>query len=140
MRISDWSSDVCSSDLRAPPGVGSARTVLECLGRDPGERPSRNTMIVHIALNLQGEELGRQHKAGIAVPLWEPIFLWIGIEGAARMLIKPYRQSRVKLTGLDRPVRRQHGRTTGCAAIRYIYEMNSRETHSRHQGIGNPRG
>src|SRR3546814_11949445 len=119
MRISDWSSDVCSSDL------------LECLGRDPGERPSRNTMIVHIALNLQGEELGRQHKAGIAVPLWEPIFLWIGIEGAARMLITPYRQSRVKLTALDRPVRRQHGRTTGRAAIRYIYELNSRETHSR---------
>src|SRR3546814_5849275 len=56
------------------------------------------------------------------------------------MLIKPYRQSRLKLTGLDRPVRRQHGRTTGCAAIRYIYELNSRETHSRHQGIGIPRG
>src|SRR3546814_14252720 len=97
-------------------------------------------MYVHIAHNLQGEEMGRQHKAGIAVPLWEPIYVWIGIEGAARMLIKPYRQSRVKRTGLDRPVRRQHGRTTGCAAIRYIYELNSRETHSRPQGIGLHRG
>src|SRR3546814_1906130 len=109
MRISDWSSDVCSSDLdcalvhrRAPPGVGSARTVLECLGRDPGERPSRNTMIVHIALNLQGEELGRQHKAGIAVPLWEPIFLWIGIEGAARMLIKRSEEHTSELQSLMR--------------------------------------
>src|SRR3546814_19427882 len=46
MRISDWSSDVCSSDLVAP-GAGTAHRVVEQLGEsdvaaallEPGEAP-----------------------------------------------------------------------------------------------------
>src|SRR3546814_7842812 len=35
MRISDWSSDVCSSDLVAPPGVVLAFRVERAVGVDP---------------------------------------------------------------------------------------------------------
>src|SRR3546814_2150839 len=44
MRISDWSSDVCSSDLQAVPGAGSARrrrstaTARRCLTVPPAAR------------------------------------------------------------------------------------------------------
>src|SRR3546814_12043283 len=40
MRISDWSSDVCSSDLPAPAGAGRGSTCLE--PRHPGLVPGSN--------------------------------------------------------------------------------------------------
>src|SRR3546814_10295025 len=42
MRISDWSSDVCSSDLyRHPGGSPAARTIRPCYRRPGRERPTR---------------------------------------------------------------------------------------------------
>src|SRR3546814_7283643 len=34
MRISDWSSDVCSSDLKVPPGVPAYAAAAAALGRE----------------------------------------------------------------------------------------------------------
>src|SRR3546814_9579565 len=44
MRISDWSSDVCSSDLNA--GMES-REVLELLRRQPSRRGEQPSLLIH---------------------------------------------------------------------------------------------
>src|SRR3546814_1376174 len=68
MRISDWSSDVCSSDLPAPgPDLGAdlalaspraARRCLSCTGQ---------LLVAQEALHLFGDGLGRGDDAGLGV-------------------------------------------------------------------------
>src|SRR3546814_20486687 len=61
MRISDWSSDVCSSDL--------AERDVELLGLDPGEQVGRVVGLVELDLDLRaldreaGEQTGQHLRA-----------------------------------------------------------------------------
>src|SRR3546814_12569090 len=68
MRISDWSSDVCSSDLIP----GSHRTYLTCVGETPDD---------HYLSSLKKQEYGvpdeeslaeLAHKHGIVAPTGKP--------------------------------------------------------------------
>src|SRR3546814_20863612 len=73
MRISDWSSDVCSSDLRAGEGedVGAARRFALIVGQPP--RPGKLPVIAHRQdraraerhrLGRIGDIIGRHGRAG----------------------------------------------------------------------------
>src|SRR3546814_8481400 len=61
MRISDWSSDVCSSDLiRAPGQVRSVQDIGDIIvGTAQGERPIRIRDVAQV-------ELGRELRTGAA--------------------------------------------------------------------------
>src|SRR3546814_2608058 len=61
MRISDWSSDVCSSDLLACVKQGSDLPLLGCKGLGPGifERTYRNDGQARIDLHTRHRVTGR---------------------------------------------------------------------------------
>src|SRR3546814_6436246 len=58
MRISDWSSDVCSSDLRRDPGAGQAGDALHVVRRYRAHRDARRA----------GELDLRRHRAAHRTP------------------------------------------------------------------------
>src|SRR3546814_19131049 len=57
MRISDWSSDVCSSDLPAQYHAGYARIILECLDVAPQVREHRDRQSVQLVGTVKGQQL-----------------------------------------------------------------------------------
>src|SRR3546814_1747416 len=57
MRISDWSSDVCSSDLRSPQGVHTGRLLPD---RRSGARRSRRPSVFHCPARRHDQDQGRQ--------------------------------------------------------------------------------
>src|SRR3546814_13016459 len=74
MRISDWSSDVCSSDLFSEPGAGSDLAGIKTRGRIEGDELIVNgskiwTSFAHVAdwqeLVLRTEDGSRRH-AGLS--------------------------------------------------------------------------
>src|SRR3546814_11076758 len=56
MRISDWSSDVCSSDLPAQYHAGYARIILECLDVAPQVREHRDRQSVQLVGTVKGQQ------------------------------------------------------------------------------------
>src|SRR3546814_13551738 len=61
MRISDWSSDVCSSDLRGPPGRTDQKQAMpEDDSSTPPERPERRSWLDRIGAMLSGEPTTRE--------------------------------------------------------------------------------
>src|SRR3546814_13114893 len=61
MRISDWSSDVCSSDLRGPPGRTDQKQAMpEDDSSTPSERPERRSWLDRIGAMLSGEPTTRE--------------------------------------------------------------------------------
>src|SRR3546814_20905292 len=78
MRISDWSSDVCSSDLAIHREVGlsradSARMVESILGRMCGALADGENVKISgfgtFVLRDKGERIGRNPKTGVEVPI-----------------------------------------------------------------------
>src|SRR3546814_6034868 len=53
MRISDWSSDVCSSDLRATGGRGTARTTVAA-GAVHSRRRASDTVAIRLNIRWSG--------------------------------------------------------------------------------------
>src|SRR3546814_9720033 len=70
MRISDWSSDVCSSDLAEPGGELPSRPELNGIGddssdrvcRDQAEPRDRGEPARGLALGMPGRELLVEHR------------------------------------------------------------------------------
>src|SRR6202012_4693315 len=84
---------------------------------DEGERLGADAKARHVALDLQAEELRRQHQPAFAVPGGQAERLRIGVEGATRMLVEAERDAEVELAGLYRPVSAEQGRAAGGAAV-----------------------
>src|SRR3546814_10886426 len=61
MRISDWSSDVCSSDLEAP-------FHAELLLNQPITAPDRDKDVRHFEISLEGSQL--TYQPGDALGVW----------------------------------------------------------------------
>src|SRR3546814_15460847 len=82
MRISDWSSDVCSSDLlhRLRP-VARDQNLIVLIG------PAQLALQTHIVLNDQ--QLGWRFRAVVAHQAALSVFLWMfGVAGTATGRIK----------------------------------------------------
>src|SRR3546814_1821326 len=74
MRISDWSSDVCSSDLLLGNRHDFALGKRRGIGRQPGAQPLALRDIEH------GEALEERHCLGVATLARSPLFLRLGSE------------------------------------------------------------
>src|SRR3546814_17904572 len=57
MRISDWSSDVCSSDLAAVAGLGLARVLLGLVAQLRDVRPAEHGVVVEGHLGVERDHL-----------------------------------------------------------------------------------
>src|SRR3546814_6585380 len=57
MRISDWSSDVCSSDLAAVAGLGLARVLLGLVAQLRDVGPAEHGVVVEGHLGVQRDHL-----------------------------------------------------------------------------------
>src|SRR3546814_9905796 len=67
MRISDWSSDVCSSDLSAHAGIRARRRSVQS---DRTHRPSRSSAACRVTPVMNGEyrrRIARQPSGGAAL-------------------------------------------------------------------------
>src|SRR3546814_15212426 len=100
MRISDWSSDVCSSDLHAHEGDGRERRAqpLEILSEAAGVegRGENRTADIHAALHRRMIiRVERRHEGDIRLAL-EPVeHLRSGIEkGVDRLRLEPRSEER----------------------------------------------
>src|SRR3546814_17715024 len=72
MRISDWSSDVCSSDLR--PGQFPTATVAECHRQDQAGVAGRQLL----AILDEGHDVGRQQAAVADHPEPDAVVVQVG--------------------------------------------------------------
>src|SRR3546814_3095733 len=64
MRISDWSSDVCSSDLR---GSGAA-TLIQCTGRRSRPLPRAAAVELRAKVGLMHRAVGQPHGIALDLP------------------------------------------------------------------------
>src|SRR3546814_18759782 len=77
MRISDWSSDVCSSDLRLPPAhvtagkhARHAGLIVDDIRRNVSARVETHPRLLdHPALAWYEEAHGKQHQIGLELEL-----------------------------------------------------------------------
>src|SRR3546814_17862480 len=68
MRISDWSSDVCSSDLREP--LSAALNATYCLFHRTARRTNRrNTLSREAHLTMQDRKRDEERRARLAHPV-----------------------------------------------------------------------
>ena len=121
---------------RSTPGVRVQCSVAVRLGGDLRQDRRIQSMIVQIPLRLDGEELRRQHHAGLAVPIAEPVLRRCGVEGAGRMLVEADRHPDVVVPRTDGPVGHRQRRATGGAAVRDVDELDSREPEVGNQRVG----
>ena len=80
-------------------------------------------MIVHVALYFHGEILGRQHQAGLAIPVVQAPVPGLGVECAPGVLIKTHHKTHVVLAGPDCGVGGIKGATSGGTTVPDIGEL-----------------
>ena len=93
-------------------------------------------MFGHVTSGLHGEELGRQHQSGFAVPVRQAPFGRLGVEGSARVLVEADGDSKIELARLYRAVGAEHGRSARGAAVGDIDELKPREAQLGDHGVG----
>src|SRR3546814_1494938 len=73
MRISDWSSDVCSSDLEFAQYAGLVRQQLMAQGYAPAPSPSAASLVVELDYGVSGgrEKIDTRPGTGMYSP-WGP--------------------------------------------------------------------
>ena len=120
----------------AAPGVGVARAVLERLGRHLGERRRADPVLGHVALDLHGEELRREHESGLAVPGAEPPVLRQRVERARRVLVEADDERDLGGAGREHRVRRRERRPAGRAAVVDVDERHAGEAEHRDGRVG----
>src|SRR3546814_7154114 len=115
MRISDWSSDVCSSDLRSSgrvasacthrgQAIGSGAVVCRGLGGNPGDVASAGG-----ARNARDDQ-GRHGRAartcceGAGLVSWRVVFAWHAVKDAKKLAsagLKPKAQALLDILAAD---------------------------------------
>src|SRR3546814_15876544 len=110
MRISDWSSDVCSSDLiRAPGQVRSVQDIGDIIvGTAQGERPIRIRDVAQV-------ELGRELRTGAATEngrevVLGTVFMLIGENSRAVSLAVGEKMEEINRTLPERSEERRVGK------------------------------
>src|SRR3546814_296934 len=108
MRISDWSSDVCSSDLRCAEGLGD----LQIVGHTPPQRGAPERVVEDSGAEARQHRLRPDFEEAVATECGE----------AAHAVLEPHRPARMlapmaAVEGLVRPTRQvghdRHRRAPG---------------------------
>jgi hypothetical protein len=114
------------------------RPVVERLLRNLGERRLRDVEVVHVALELRAEELGRHHEAVLAVPRRQRPVGRVVLEGAAGVLVETDDEADVVRAGLERADGRDERRAAGRASVLHVHERQARRAEVGHHRVGVP--
>ena len=93
-------------------------------------------MVIHVALDLHGEELRREEEAHLSVPAWEAVLHGVGLKGTDRMLVHADRDADVveaELNGLSSHADGAGGRGTSVVDVG---ERDACEPELVHDGVG----
>ena len=123
-------------DWLAPPGHRVLRTIAESLFGNFGQTALGNSVLVHVAIDLHTEELCRQCQAGCAIPVAQTGALGINAECSTLMLVKTDCDTDIKNTGSNGVVGGEQSRSTCCATIGHIDELQTSESQLRDHRVG----
>src|SRR3546814_4490090 len=122
MRISDWSSDVCSSDLIAANADFTSAHVVDFLLRDPAN-PSSILSIVK-----QARDNARTARTYLTREVWEAVNTgWMTL---VALLKRPVRED--DLPDVLATIRRQNGQVRGALTGTMLRDRKSTRLNSSH--------
>ena len=120
----------------AAEGVGVEHAVFVVLGSNPGQRIVADTEVVHVAVDLHPEELGRQEQARFAIPAWRAIVHRISGKGTRSVLVHAHGHADLVLARADAVSRHLQRGGCGGAAVVDVHERDARAAHAAQHGIG----
>ena len=120
--------------------LGFSAPLRYALAAIVGEHGRVDVVLVQVALDLHREELRRQHHAGLAVPVAEPVLRRQRVERARRMLVEADRHADVVGAGADRAVGHRQRAAAGGAAVGHVDELDAGEPEVGDERVGVARG
>ena len=115
---------------------GSRRRCANAFTATLARVDARDAVLVHVALDLQREELRGQHHPRLAVPAADAHRLGVGVERAPRVLVEADREAEVGRAGADRALGHREGAASGRAAVPHVDERQAGEAELVDEGVG----
>ena len=120
------------------PGHGVHRAVTESLFGDLAQGAVRDSVFVHVTVDLHSEELRGERQTRCAIPVAKTCTASINSECAALVLVKTNRDTKIENSRTNRVVCREQSRTTRGTTIGHVDELQTGQSKLRHHGVSSP--